>query len=185
MNSKRILIWYRNDLRVHDHAPLCRALQADALVVPVYCFDSRQFGKTTLFGFPKTGAFRAQFLIESVADLRASLQTLGSNLIVRRGYPEKQVTAIAQDLHIDAVYFHTEVTAEELAVESALEIALSRLDIGVKRFWGSTLYNLDHLPFRVDQIPELFTHFRKQVERDAVIAPVEPTPIHLTKIACL
>ena len=73
----RILLWFRNDLRLHDHEPLHRAVQQNAQqgaeIIPLYCFDPRQFGQTP-FGFPKTGAYRAQFLIETVADLRKGLR---------------------------------------------------------------------------------------------------------------
>ena len=71
MSEKLILIWYRHDLRLHDHEALGQALKENAQIIPVYCFDTRQFAKTS-FGFPKTGGFRAQFLLESVADLRNS-----------------------------------------------------------------------------------------------------------------
>nr|WP_290227517.1 deoxyribodipyrimidine photo-lyase [Trichocoleus desertorum] len=87
MAEKRILIWFRNDLRLHDHEPLHEVLQAEAEVVPFYCFDSRQFGQTSL-GFSKTGAFRAQFLLEAIADFRESLRLLGSDLIIQQGLPE-------------------------------------------------------------------------------------------------
>lgn len=70
------LVWYRNDLRLQDHEPMYRALQTGDPVLPVYCFDPRQFADTS-FGFPKTGAFRGQFLLESVADLGQSLRQLG------------------------------------------------------------------------------------------------------------
>ena len=115
MNNKRILIWYRRDLRLHDHEPMYQALQQEAQIVPIYCFDERQFA-TISFGFPKTGAFRAQFLLESLADLRNSLFQLGSNLIVRRGFPETIIPSLAKELEISVVYFHGEVTSEELAV---------------------------------------------------------------------
>lgn len=105
MNNKRILIWYRRDLRLHDHKPMYQALQQEAQIIPLYCFDERQFAKTS-FGFPKTGAFRSQFLLEAVADLRNSLSQLGSNLIVRRGLPEKIIPSLAKELEISAVYFH-------------------------------------------------------------------------------
>ena len=88
MAQKTILIWYRNDLRLHDHEPLNQAVAENALIIPVYCFDLRQFGKTS-FGFPKIGNFRGKFLLESVSEVRKSLQNLGSNLIIRKGYPEK------------------------------------------------------------------------------------------------
>jgi deoxyribodipyrimidine photo-lyase len=59
------LVWFRNDLRVHDHEPLLRAAQSGLPVVGVYYFDPRHY-QTTSFGFPKTGAHRARFLIESI-----------------------------------------------------------------------------------------------------------------------
>ncbi len=95
MSVKRVLIWYRNDLRVHDHEPMYRGLQEKALIIPCYCFDRRQFD-TTSFGFPKTGKYRAQFLLESIIDLRISLQKLGSNLIIRNGLPEEIIPVLVQ-----------------------------------------------------------------------------------------
>jgi deoxyribodipyrimidine photolyase len=57
-------------------------------VVPLYCFDPRQFIATP-WGNPKTGAYRAQFLIESVLDLKQGLRQLGSDLMVHMGPPEE------------------------------------------------------------------------------------------------
>ncbi|MFP4123122.1 DASH family cryptochrome [Coleofasciculus sp.] len=181
MSEKRILLWYRNDLRLHDHEPLHQALQAKAQVIPCYCFDDRHFN-TTSFGFPKTGAFRAQFLLESVTDLRESLRSRGSDLLVRRGLPETVIPALAKQLGITEVYFHQEVTAEEVAVESALKKALSEIGITVQTFWGSTLYHPDDLPFSLSKLPELFTNFRKQVEKKSTIYPTFSTPKHLPSL---
>lgn len=177
----RILIWYRNDLRLHDHEPLHQALNQRAIVVPVYCFDPRQFGQT-VFGFPKTGAFRAKFLWESVADLRRSLQLLGSNLIVRYGKPEQVIPLLVQQLDISAVYYHQEVTSEELIVETALQTVLNDLGVSYKFFWGHTLYHLDDLPFDQHHIPEMFTTFRKQVEKQSTINPALPSPKELRSL---
>ncbi|ACK68811.1 cryptochrome, DASH family [Gloeothece citriformis PCC 7424] len=175
MTNKRILIWFRNDLRLHDHEALNEALQEKADIIPFYCFDERQF-RTTSYGFPKTGKFRAQFLLESVADLRQSLQKLGSNLVIRQGLPELIIPQIAQPLNITALYYHEEVTAEELTVEKRLKKALAKCNIKVESFWGTTLYHPDNLPFEIYQLPELFTNFRKQVERKSTVAPVLPAP---------
>jgi deoxyribodipyrimidine photo-lyase len=181
MSGKRILIWYRNDLRLHDNEPIYQALKEKAQIIPVYCFDERQFAKTS-FGFPKTGKFRAEFLRESVADLRNSLQKLGSNLIVRRGLPEKIIPAFAQELNVDVVYYHEEVASEELAVEKLLKKALSQIGVKVNSFWGTTLYRPDNLPFEIHQIPELFTNFRKQVEKKSSVDPALPSPQKLSPL---
>jgi len=181
VTQERILIWYRNDLRLHDCEPLHRAsdrLLAASHIVPVYCFDPRQFG-TTSYGFPKTGAFRAQFLLESVADLRTSLRAINSDLIIRTGLPEVILPALAEEFGATAIYFSKEVTAEEVAVETALQAAVEPLGIALKSFWGHTLYNPDDLPFAIAKLPELFTSFRKEVEKYAHVNPIFPTPQQL------
>lgn len=181
MTQQRIIIWYRNDLRLHDCEPLHRATDrklAAAQIIPVYCFDPRQFG-TTSYGFPKTGAFRAQFLLESVADLRASLRAKGSDLVVRTGLPEVILPALARELGVTAIYFSKEVTAEEVAVETALQSAVKPLLIALKSFWGHTLYHPDDLPFAIEQLPELFTSFRKEVEKYANVNATFAAPKQL------
>lgn len=175
VTQKRILIWYRNDLRLHDHQPLHLASKAQAQIIPVYCFDPRQFGKTP-FGFPKTGSFRAQFLLESVADLRQSLEQRGSNLVIRCGKPEQILPQLVQTLNIDAVYYYQDATYEELVVERRLEKALNALGVSLKSYWGATLYDLQDLPFSISQVPELFTNFRKQVEQKSTVTLPFPTP---------
>jgi deoxyribodipyrimidine photo-lyase len=182
MSPAKILIWYRNDLRLHDHEPLHQALQTGATVIPFYCFDPRQFGSTS-YGFPKTGAFRAQFLLTSVADLRRSWQAIGGDLVIRQGLPEQVLPELAESLGITAVYYHQEVTAEEIAVEQAVGKALQLRSIALQPFWGHTLYHRDDLPFAIGDIPELFTQFRKQVERSAEVRPCLSPPIHGTVAA--
>ncbi len=175
MTEPRILIWFRNDLRSHDHEPLHRAAEIASVIIPLYCFDPRQFGQTS-FGFPKTGAFRAQFLLESVADLRRSLRSLGSDLIIRHGKPEVIIPELVRQFEITSVYYSSEVTAEEVAVETILKAALQPLGVILHSFWGHTLYHPDNLPFKIQQLPELFTHFRKQVEKESKVNPALPVP---------
>ncbi len=178
MAKQRILIWYRNDLRIHDHLALNEAVQQAAEIIPVYCFDDRTFDKTS-FGFPKTGNYRAQFLLESVADLRSSLQKLGSNLVVRRGLPEKIISAIAEQLKVDRVCYSKEVTSEETRVEQKLKNALSAQNIQVNTYWQATLYFPEDLPFKIAQTPELYTNFRKQVEQKSAISAAIAAPQQL------
>ncbi|MDY7008763.1 MAG: DASH family cryptochrome [Cyanobacteriota bacterium] len=175
MNQDRIILWYRNDLRIHDHEPLDKAIKTKAQIIPIYCFDPRQFGKTN-FGFPKTGAFRAKFLIESIADLRNTLQKLGSNLIIRQQKPEIAIPQLAQELKVKSVFFHREVTAEEIQVETALYRALKQIGVKFQSFWGHTLYHPHDLPFEIKQLPEVFTSFRKDVEKKSSINPTFSTP---------
>lgn len=174
----RVIVWFRNDLRLHDHEPLQDALKASSDIVPVYCFDPRQFGQTS-FGFPKTGKFRAKFLLESVADLRRSLQHKGSHLVVRIGHPEAILPVLASEVQAQAVYWHEEVTSEEIEVEDALASKLEAAGVKVQTFWGATLYHPDDLPFPIHQLPEVFTQFRKQVEKRSTVYEALATPQNL------
>lgn len=176
--SYTTVVWFRNDLRLRDHEPLVEAIARGASVIPVYCFDRRQFGRSS-FGFAKTGRFRGQFLLESVADLRRSLRAIGADLVIRVGAPEIEIPTIVRHVKASAVHYHEEVTAEELVVDRALEAALADDGIELAAFWGSTLYHPDDLPFAIAALPDLFTQFRKRVEQDAKIYPPHDAPHRL------
>ena len=175
MKYDRILVWFRNDLRLEDNETLTRAIQQGTEIIPVYCFDSRNFESTSL-GFAKTGAFRAQFLLESVADLRQSFQKIGGDLVILHGAPEQVVPQFAKKLGATAIYFSKEVTSEERLVDKGLEEAAFSKRIACESFWQSTLYHKDDLPFPIKQTPEVFTQFRKEVEKQSKIRAPFPTP---------
>jgi len=177
--NRRALVWHRQDLRVSDHAPLANAAQGGAEVIALYVFDDRQFGSTPA-GFPKTGAFRARFLIESVEALRSSYRALGTELVVRRGRPEEVIPALVEELGIGGVYFHGYPAHEELAVERAVVAGLS---VPCRSSWGHTLHALEDLPFDVSALPEVFSQFRKRVEAACTVREPRPAPQALRPVA--
>ncbi len=175
MKYNRVLVWFRNDLRVRDNEVLTKASLSAKEVIPVFCFDPRMFEKTSL-GFSKTGSFRAKFLIESVADLRKSLRDLGVDLIILKGKPEEEVLSLALKYQAEAIFYSEEVTSEERNVDKSLEKAAWAQGIATEAFWQSTLCHVDDLPFPVNQTPEVFTQFRKEVEKMSSVRSSFPTP---------
>ncbi|NJK34481.1 MAG: DASH family cryptochrome [Oscillatoriales cyanobacterium SM2_2_1] len=175
------LVWFRNDLRLHDHAPLTSAVQQGKVVLPVYCFDPRHWQKTS-FGFPKTADFRTQFLTESVMNLRENLRSRGSDLLIRLGEPELIIPELVKAWQIEAVFYHQEVTTEEKAVARSLQKTLKDLGCHCQSFWGHTLYDPQDLPFAIANLPEVFTNFRKQSEKHSAPADPLPTPRALPPI---
>jgi len=151
------IVWFRNDLRIKDHLPLSMSSEKGE-VLPVYCFDPRNFADTS-YGFPKTDSIRASFLIESVTALR---EKLNGKLVVRQGKPEVMIPRLADEFRADAIYYHEEVTAEEREVETALDEALN---LPVYKYHGHSLYHPDDLPISIDDLPDVFTQFRKLVEK--------------------
>jgi deoxyribodipyrimidine photo-lyase len=83
------LVWFRRDLRVHDHPALCAALAAHEQVVPVFCLDDRLLHGRHASG-PRTG-----FLLECLTDLDHQLAERGARLVIRHGPPERELPALA------------------------------------------------------------------------------------------
>lgn len=168
------LLWLRTDLRLHDHealdVALARARRDGGTVVPVYVVDPRVIGATTPLGWPKTGAFRVRFLLETLADLRAALRARGSDLVIRHGHPESVLPALARELGATHCTYHEEATDEETRTEDAVELALASLRVPCTSVWGHTLLHPDDLPFDIARLPALFTAFREKVERRAATA---------------
>ncbi|KAJ4957090.1 hypothetical protein NE237_013873 [Protea cynaroides] len=157
------IVWFRNDLRVHDNECLNTANNESISVLPVYCFDPRDYGKSSS-GFDKTGPYRATFLIESVSDLRRNLQSRGSDLVVRIGKPEIVLVEMAKAIGADAIYAHREVSHDEVRAEEKIEAAMKEEGVEVKFLWGSTLYHVDDLPFKLQDMPSNYGGFREKVQ---------------------
>lgn len=175
MSNKGIL-WFRNDLRLDDNESLHEAL-AHGIVIPVYVFDDRIFkGTTHDFGFQKTGIHRAKFLIEAVHDLRIQLRALGSDLIVRTGLSEDVIGKLASDIGTKWVFCNRERTSEEVRVQDSLEAKLWTLGQELRYSRGKMLYHTGDLPFPVRQTPDVFTTFRKEVERFVQVRAPKPAP---------
>ncbi len=171
------LVWFRNDLRISDHEPLFNASR-EGEVFLLYCFDHRHF-EDTKYGFPKTDSHRVRFLIESVKNLRKNLGKKGANLVVRVGKPEEIIPGLVDQYSLEAVYLHGEVTSEETEVENEVEQAVT---VPFHRFWGHTMYHRDDLPFDLLTIPDVFTQFRKQVEKKSSMREPLPEPEHISSI---
>ena len=52
LQNKSALIWFKNDLRLHDNEALCNAVASGLPLLFLYCIDSRSFRDLDL-GFKK------------------------------------------------------------------------------------------------------------------------------------
>lgn len=179
MKSKRILVWFRNDLRLHDNEMLVEAIAKSDSILPVYFFDPHYFQQTR-FETAKTGINRTKFLLESVAALRLSFQKLGGNILLVSGSPEEHLAHLVEQFEISEVYHHREVAPEETLISTNVEDLLWKLKINLKHFIGHTLYNKEDLPFPIKDIPDVFAQFKKKTERDAIVKSCFLSPESVT-----
>ncbi|CAN6681847.1 unnamed protein product [Malus baccata var. baccata] len=179
------VVWFRNDLRLLDNEALYKAWVSSQEVLAVYCVDPRIFGSTHYFGFPKTGALRAQFLIECLADLKKNLMKRGLNLLIQHGKPEEILPDLAKAFGAHTVYAQKETCSEELNVERLVSKGLQRVALPsssvqsskpgsvnnpkLQLIWGTTMYHIDDLPFDTSSLPDMYTQFRKSVEAKCTV----------------
>jgi deoxyribodipyrimidine photo-lyase len=115
------LVWFRRDLRVHDHPALCAALAGHEQIVPVFCLDDR-----LLHGRHASGP-RTAFLLESLTDLDEQLAERGARLVIRHGPPERELPALAGETGATEVHLSADPSPYEATrgrrVRAALEEA--------------------------------------------------------------
>ena len=198
MLTSKIIVWFRNDLRLHDNALLHAALSqfnkqaggGASEFICLYCFDTRFYSRSSkltegISGKLKSSAFRSKFTIESVDNLRSNLRKTGSDLVVAVGRPEDIIPSLLAGSGKSQVFATSEVTYEEMAVEAGVQRRLRELDTGaVLTLLASdkSLYDSDDvnkLFAGLASLPDVFTNFREKVERNLKVRDMLPEIIAL------
>jgi deoxyribodipyrimidine photo-lyase len=92
-----VVVWFRRDLRLHDHPALTAAVERADRIIPLFVFD-----EALLRGrWPAPN--RLWFMRESVRALDEDLRARGSRLALRAGRPEEVVPAFAAEVGATAV----------------------------------------------------------------------------------
>tara|TARA_Y100001935_G_scaffold223408_1_gene198771 strand:+ start:4526 stop:6055 length:1530 start_codon:yes stop_codon:yes gene_type:complete len=117
------LVWFKRDLRVRDHEPLCLAAQKGP-VLPVYIIEP------SLWDQPDVSGRQWEFLREALIDLREALENLGQPLIVRVGHTEEILKQLVEKHSIEAVWSHQETgNSRSFERDKRVERALKKLSV--------------------------------------------------------
>ena len=116
-----VVVWFRRDLRLHDHPALTDALSRGVPVAPLVVIDpSLVRGR---FASPN----RTWSYLGSVAALRASVKAVGGRLFVRFGDPVQVVPEFAEEIRATDVLVSRDYTPygrrRDAAVADALRTA--------------------------------------------------------------
>ena len=169
------LIWFRNNLRVHDNNSIKKAVENHTKVIAVYFFDPTLF-QMDEFGFQKTAKYRAKFLIETIIDLRKNLADLNITLLTYFKSPEDEIHKICDAFEIKKVYTQKEWTKEEENTNNLIKNTLSN-EIHLIEEYDQFLYNPDTVSKDFSKIPNVFTVFRKKLEKTVEV----PKEIQVSK----
>jgi deoxyribodipyrimidine photo-lyase len=165
-----LIYWFRQDLRLADNPAFTLACEQADTLVPVYCSPTPV---STAWGFERVGRHRQYFENAGVCALADQLSAGGSALMQIEGDPVEQLVALAQRLGAEKIVCERIAAPEEEAQVEALRSA----GLKVEDHWQSSLFSLESLPMSVDQLPDVFSSFRRMIEKAHTQArPILPVP---------
>ena len=175
------LVWFGNDLRIHDNDVLSLAVKNHSKVIGIYSIDPSLF-KENEFGFKKMDVFRAQFLLESLYNLQQQLLTKNISLLVFLDKPEIKLKAICDSYQIDSIYKQKEWTNEENISKIKVQKSLHH-NIKIIEVYNQFLYHPEDVNIKIESIPQVFSNLRKKLEKYvAVRANTEVLKLDSTNI---
>jgi deoxyribodipyrimidine photo-lyase len=127
-----VLVWFREDLRLSDHAAVAAAAERGAPVVPLYVLDETPERR------PLGGASR-WWLDKSLRALAASIAERGGRLALRRGDSEDQLRRLIDQSGATCVMMNRLFEPDGWARDKDIAHALKADGVEVKGFNGTLL----------------------------------------------
>jgi deoxyribodipyrimidine photo-lyase len=155
--------WLRNDLRFHDNVSLFKFSQLSSDGIFIWC---------PTLSFQRAHRFRKKFILDSVLEFKNKVEQQDGQFLIFQSLASDILPKFISENGIEALFYTKEPTSEEIYEE----IKLKKLKAQIFAFDQGSLIRCDDLPMSIEQIPEQFTSFRKQVESDLCIQPMYPTP---------
>jgi deoxyribodipyrimidine photo-lyase len=163
------IVWFRRDLRVHDHPALVAASTGHARVIPLYVLDD-----ALLHGRYASPA-RARFMLGCLRALDAALRERGSGLVVRHGRPEDEVVAVARAAGAAAVLWTSDVAPYARRRDARVTEALQAAGVAARPHGGGYLVDPSRPRTQGGSPYTVFSPFHRAI--DAVERrPVLPAP---------
>jgi len=178
--SDNVIVWFRRDLRLFDHAALYHALTASLHVTVVFIFDTE-----ILAQLPRQDR-RVAFIWHSLLQLRAELVTHGSDLVVRYGKAIDEIPRLAQERKVTAVYTNHDYEPAAIARDADVARQLAGLGIAFHSFKDQVIFEKDEILTQAGGMYSVFTPYKrnwlaKVSDTHLQSYPVQPYLLHLAK----
>lgn len=165
---KKIIVWFRNDLRLHDNPALWEAAQ-QGVIIPVFIWSEEENEKTT----SEAGKW---WLHHSLIALEKRLESNGLSLIFRRGNSLEELTSICKQTKADAVFFGERHEPSLMRRDSSITKNLLFHGTEVRSFPSNLLFTNSDLLNQKKEPFKVFTAFWKRTMRESVNRPL-PVPV--------
>ncbi len=149
------LVWFRRDLRCHDHAALASALKKARRVHCAFVFD------TGILADLSRQDRRVDFIHASLTELDAALRSAGGGLVVRIGRAADVIPQLADELGCDAVFANEDYEPATLARDLEVERALAAQGRAWRRFKDQVIFARDEIQTAARTPFAVFTPYKR------------------------
>jgi deoxyribodipyrimidine photo-lyase len=161
------IYWLRSDLRVLDNQALSKCIKEGPETVFV-------FAQTK--SFKRAGQVRRSFIEECSHSFKSQLEEQGFLVLQTELLFSDYISSLFTIHPFEALYYTEEYAWEERQEEELVEAFCHERSISVSRFDQGTLIAQKDLPFLVNDMPFVFTDFRKKIEANLVVQPLAVEP---------
>ncbi len=158
------LVWFKNDLRLHDNEALCHAIAECDQLIFFHAIDPKQF-KALNLGFKKAGINRFKFLEQSVLNLQNKLEVIGGHLLISANSAIEEIPSLVKEYNISVVYAEDEYASEEIQIKNEVMYRLPNVEFNF--YWGKTLYHIHDIPFIINEVPLTSKAYRIAVSKES------------------
>jgi deoxyribodipyrimidine photo-lyase len=127
------IVWFRLDLRLSDNPALTAAVQRGRAVIPIFIWDDADAGDWA------TGGATRWWLHHTLEALTGELQTLGAELILRRGTAEQVLEELIAETGADALFWNRRYEPWAIARDGRIKDKLKQRGLTVESFNGALL----------------------------------------------
>jgi deoxyribodipyrimidine photo-lyase len=173
------ILWFRKDLRLDDNPALHAAIVAGGPVIPVYIREPEELNIGPL------GAAQRWWLYHSLDALKASLKSLGSDLVLVSGKPEEVIADISRKTDAHTVYVNR--AYERTSRDRDVAVALKEVGIAIRAFHGQLLHEPKTIRTGSGNAFKVFTPFWNAMQKlgepnEPIDAPTSiPAPEHFPR----
>jgi len=166
------IYWFRNDLRVDDNLSLNEAIESSDEILFVYIQDVKNLNDTE-WKFTRMDSHRKLYISQGLNALQERLGSYGHSLNYYLGDTVGGLNNLVKKFQIDRIYCESIDSHEELDEEKRLRDH----KIDLYSLYQSGLFLNDQIPFHLNDLPDVFTKFRKDIELRN-INPIKPSLVN-------
>ena len=159
MTPTTAVVWFRRDLRLHDHPALISAVERHDRIVPLFVLDPRLLEGR--FASP----VRTAFLLGSLRELSAALTDLGAPLVVRTGDPTEIVPAICHASGARDVYVSRDHAPYGRGRDIRVAARLAAADVSFHPKRGNLVHEPEAVATQDGRPYSVYSPFRRAWER--------------------